>query len=79
MKMICNRCKKNTATITFANSILDWTHGYAEQICKDCYRIQLYKTIQSCKKTLKELDKKEKDGKKRTKDLVNSGRKKRKV
>jgi len=34
---ICVRCKKNKATITYANSILDWTHGFAQRICKECY------------------------------------------
>lgn len=37
----CTRCKKNKATITFANSMLDWTHGFAKRICQECYDKQM--------------------------------------
>jgi protein-arginine kinase activator protein McsA len=65
---LCTRCKKNKATITFANSILDWTHGFAEYICKDCYKAQLEKQVKSCRamlKTINDEKKVKKNGKKR--------------
>lgn len=34
---LCQKCKKNKATITYANSILDYTHGFSESICQGCY------------------------------------------
>ena len=34
---LCVRCRKNKATITYTNSILDWTHGFVEHICQECY------------------------------------------
>ena len=34
---ICNRCKKNKATLTYADSVLGWTHGFTEEICQECY------------------------------------------
>jgi len=34
---ICSRCKKNKATINFTQSIMDFTHGFVEHICQECY------------------------------------------
>ena len=36
-KDLCVRCKKNKSTITFANSTMDYIHGFKENICKRCY------------------------------------------
>lgn len=36
-KELCVRCNKNKATITYATSVLDWSHGYGERICRECY------------------------------------------
>jgi len=33
----CSRCKKNKATITYANSVMDFAHGFSERICQTCY------------------------------------------
>jgi superfamily II helicase len=34
---ICVRCKKNKASMTFAQSALDFAHGFTERICQECY------------------------------------------
>jgi uncharacterized membrane-anchored protein YjiN (DUF445 family) len=34
---ICEICKKNKATINYANSPLDFAHGFVRRICKSCY------------------------------------------
>jgi hypothetical protein len=34
---LCARCHKNKGTITYAESILDWNHGFSEFICMECY------------------------------------------
>ena len=34
---ICVRCKKNKATINYTDSVLSYTHGFVEKICKECY------------------------------------------
>jgi hypothetical protein len=34
---LCSRCQKNRATVNYANSILDWNHGFGERICQTCY------------------------------------------
>jgi len=36
-KDLCVMCKKNKATITFANSTMDYIHGFASRICQQCY------------------------------------------
>ena len=58
---LCMRCKKRKATITYCDSIISYTHGLTENICKDCYRRKLKNIIKSAQNSLKELD-----GKKRT-------------
>lgn len=40
-KKLCSRCKKNKATILYANSITDFTHGFMENICQGCYDKQM--------------------------------------
>lgn len=34
---ICQRCKKNKATIRFTEGALAYSHGFIEDICKKCY------------------------------------------
>jgi protein-arginine kinase activator protein McsA len=34
---ICSDCKQEPATINYAESILDLTHGFNRWICKKCY------------------------------------------
>jgi hypothetical protein len=46
---ICVKCKKSKATIVFANSVLDWTHGFSQNICDECYD-KLMKTNEWYKK-----------------------------
>lgn len=53
----CSDCKKKKATIEFCNSVLEWTHGFSEFLCVDCYKKRIKQTIKDCEKTLKELDK----------------------
>ena len=35
---ICQRCKKNKATIQFAEGSLALSHGFVEYLCEDCYK-----------------------------------------
>jgi hypothetical protein len=55
--IICESCGKNIATIKYCNSALEFTHGFVENICKDCYREKLLTIIETCKATLNDLDK----------------------
>lgn len=34
---LCSRCKKNKATLTYAESMTDFTHGFSQEICQNCY------------------------------------------
>lgn len=34
---LCQRCKKNKATINYTDSIMSYTHGFVEHICQECY------------------------------------------
>jgi hypothetical protein len=34
---LCSRCRKNKATINYTDSIMSYTHGFVEHICKNCY------------------------------------------
>jgi hypothetical protein len=34
---LCQRCRKNKATINYTDSIMSYTHGFVEHICKSCY------------------------------------------
>ena len=34
---LCQRCKKNEATLNYADSYLNATHGFIEHICQECY------------------------------------------
>jgi len=54
---ICESCGKAPATIKYCNSALEWTHGFVQNLCKDCYREKLLTIIETCKATLNELDK----------------------
>ncbi len=37
MKEKCVRCKKREWKIDFTNGMLDFTHGFTERICRQCY------------------------------------------
>lgn len=34
---ICQRCKKNKATIEYTEGALAFAHGFVEYICKECF------------------------------------------
>jgi len=36
-KGLCVRCKKNKATLQYAQGYLEATHGFIEYICQECY------------------------------------------
>jgi len=38
---LCIKCNKNKATITYAESILNLTHGFSERICQECLDKQI--------------------------------------
>lgn len=35
--MKCEDCKKRENKITFCNSALEYNHGFAKEICRQCY------------------------------------------
>lgn len=36
-KELCVRCEKNEAVLTYADSFMDFSHGFTERICQDCF------------------------------------------
>jgi transcriptional antiterminator len=66
IKILCSDCKKREATIEFCNSVLEFSHGFTEHICEDCYRNRLLRKIDECKKAIAELDKKKEEKNGRT-------------
>ena len=38
---LCLRCKKNQATMQYAESSLSLAHGFMEEICQECYDKQM--------------------------------------
>lgn len=42
---ICRECEKHPATIDFAESVLAWTHGFTERICKCCHVARIEKHL----------------------------------
>jgi protein-arginine kinase activator protein McsA len=38
---ICERCKKNKSTLTYAATSLHFGHGFTERICQECYDNQM--------------------------------------
>jgi protein-arginine kinase activator protein McsA len=34
---LCERCKKNKATLQYTQSVTDFAHGFVENICLKCY------------------------------------------
>ena len=39
--MICQRCKKNEATVKYTASPSDYAHGFVQDICNECYNKQV--------------------------------------
>ena len=72
-KFICNECKQECdekQKIHFANSIMDWTHGFTEYICRECYIKRLEKQLKNIQEGLtreKRLLKKDGNKKQQTK------------
>lgn len=60
--MKCEKCKKGKAVITYAESILDYSHGFTKEICRKCYIEIIEKELCKIQKNLikqKKLFKKE--------------------
>jgi hypothetical protein len=55
--MKCSMCNKRKAKIAFAESFLELTHGYARQICRQCYINMLKEQMAGIEKTIKEQEK----------------------
>jgi methanogenic corrinoid protein MtbC1 len=36
-KDICEICKKNKATMNYADGFMEYTHGFIQRICRGCY------------------------------------------
>jgi len=67
-KIICADCKKEEATIEFCNSVLEFSHGFTQHICANCYKQRLLNKIEECKKAITELDKKEQEKREKKKE-----------
>lgn len=50
----CQVCKKRFARITFALSMLDWSHGSSTRMCRQCYIHKLEESLIDIKKNIKE-------------------------
>ena len=59
---VCVRCKKNKATLVFTESVLNYIHGFKENICQECYD-KMSEETPLYKKAFKE-------GKEKTKDEI---------
>jgi hypothetical protein len=65
-KILCRRCNKREGVINYAASIMDFTHGFSEHICRQCYIKILENTFNNAKKELNKQKKLlKKDGNKR--------------
>jgi len=66
-KFKCEICEKREGVLDYSESVIDYTHGFKRNICRECYieilKKQLVK-IKSGLKEQKELLKKEKMEKK---------------
>ncbi len=51
--MKCEICKQRRGILKFAQSMMDFTHGFTQKICRPCYIKILEGTIKNCEKSLK--------------------------
>lgn len=51
--VICQDCGKREAKITFADSVLSYTHGFGREICRQCYIALIEDNIKNAQKNLK--------------------------
>lgn len=63
-KVLCSRCKKREANITYSSDYMSYVHGFISSICRQCYIKELEGTIKTAEeeliKQLEELKKEEK-------------------
>ena len=55
--MKCEKCKQREGILKFAQSMMDYIHGFTEKICRPCYIEILEGTIKKAEKSLKEQKK----------------------
>ncbi len=53
----CNICKKRKGTLTFAESVMDFVHGFKQKICKQCYKEILIERRNKINAMLEKLEK----------------------
>ena len=53
--MKCQICKEVEEEMTYAESVMDFTHGFTKKICKSCYKKILLDKKDTINKMLKEL------------------------
>jgi len=56
--MKCQTCKKRKVDIEYAESALDWSHGFKKMICNECYLEILLTKKKNLDKTIKGLKQK---------------------
>jgi len=57
VKIVCDFCKQKKEGIRkFAESLLDYTHGFTKNICIDCLIKKHKKTIKRLQQEIKELE-----------------------
>ena len=54
--MKCQICEEAEEEMNYAESVMDFTHGFTKKICKGCYKGILLDKRDNINKTLKELE-----------------------
>lgn len=54
--MKCQNCGKE-ATVEYCDSSLDYSHGFTQHFCRQCYVEKIEKHIRDCQNNLKEQKK----------------------
>lgn len=53
-KIECCKCNEREGVINYSDSMLDYTHGFVIQVCRQCYIKEMQKMIEDCRKGIKE-------------------------
>lgn len=50
--MKCQNCEKREAVVDHCESALDYTHGFIQHFCRECYIKKIEKYIEVCQNNL---------------------------
>lgn len=53
----CEDCKKREGIIEFCESVIDWTHGFKQYICRQCYIKRIKKGLKDTQENLNKQEK----------------------